>query len=169
MEKSVGQKKVMVIIPYMKAVSETVECMLRRYGIAIVVRPHKTLHQLLAHPKDNRSLQKSGVVYSIPCKDYPMVYIAETGRRFEMRERAHKKDVKQLEGVKYTRRRRKESLMNIHQSVLTDHVASKNYTIDCEGVRLKAKEPDWKNLNEIGNELHVLLLCPFMIMKGVFF
>ena len=27
---------------------------------------------------------------------------------------------------------------------LTDHVASINHTIDWEGVRLPAKEPDWK-------------------------
>ena len=52
-----------------------------------------------------------------------------------MREKEHKKDVKQLEGVKYTRARRK-SLTEIHQSALTDHVMSKNHTIDWEGVSL---------------------------------
>ena len=72
------------------------------------------------------------------------IYIEETGRRFEMREKEHKKDVKQLEEVKYSRARRKESLTEIHQSALTDHVVSKNHTIDWEGVRLPAKEPDWK-------------------------
>ena len=46
--------------------------------------------------------------------------------------------------MKYTRARRKESLMEIHQSVLMDYVTSKNHTIDCEGVRLLAKEPEWK-------------------------
>ena len=34
--------------------------------------------------------------------------------------------------------------MEIYQSVLTDHIASKNHMIDWEGVRLPAKEPDWK-------------------------
>ena len=52
--------------------------------------------------------------------------------------------MKQLEGVKYTRARRKESLTEIHQSALTDHVACKNHIIDWEGMRLLAKEPDWK-------------------------
>ena len=61
-----------------------------------------------------------------------------------MRQNEHKKDLKQLEGVKYTRARRKESLTEIHQSALTDHVMSKNHTINWEGVRLLAKEPDWK-------------------------
>ena len=54
-EKRDGQKKIMVTIPYMMGVSEAVECILRRHGIAIVVRPYKTLCQLLVHPKDNRT------------------------------------------------------------------------------------------------------------------
>ena len=73
-----------------------------------------------------------------------MVYIGETGRRVEVRQKEHKKDLKQLEGVKYTRGKRKESLTEIHQSALMDDVASKNHTINREGVRLPAKEPDWK-------------------------
>ena len=34
--------------------------------------------------------------------------------------------------------------MEIHQLVLTENVMSKNHTIDWEGVRCLAKEPDWK-------------------------
>ena len=51
--------------------------------------------------------------------------------------------MEQLEGVKYTRASRKESLME-NQLALTDCVISKNHTISTEGVRLPAKEPDWK-------------------------
>ena len=69
-----------------------------------------------------------------------MVYIGETSRRFEMRQKKHK-DLKQLEGVKYSRERRKDSLTEIHQSVLTSHVMSKNHMIDWQGMRLPAKEP----------------------------
>ena len=43
--------------------------------------------------------------------------------------------------VKYTRARSKECLT---ERALTDHIASKNHTIDWEGVRLLAREPDWK-------------------------
>ena len=65
----------MVTIPYMKGVSEAVARTLRRHGIATAVRPHKILRQLLVNPKDKRSVQESAVVvYSIPCKDCPMVY-----------------------------------------------------------------------------------------------
>ena len=50
----------------------------------------------------------------------PTVYIGEMGKRFEVKQKEHKKDLKQLEVVKYTRARRKESLTEIHQSALTD-------------------------------------------------
>ena len=76
-EKSDGQKrKIMVNIPYMRRVSEAVECTLRRHGIATAVRPYKTLCHLLVHPKDKRSVHESaGAVCYIPCRDCPMVYI----------------------------------------------------------------------------------------------
>ena len=64
------------------------------------------MRQLLVHPKDKRSAQDAaGVVYSIPCKDCPKVYIGETGRKYGVKEKKHMKDVKQLEGVNYTRAR----------------------------------------------------------------
>ena len=60
----------------------------------------------MVHPKDKRSAQDAaGVVYSIPCKDCPKVYIGETGRKYGVKEKKHMKDVKQLEGVNYTRAR----------------------------------------------------------------
>ena len=59
-----------------------------------------------------------------------------------MKQKEHKKDLKQLEGVKYTRTRRQGSLTESHWSALMDHVASKNHTINCDGMRLTAKEPD---------------------------
>ena len=92
----------MVTIPYMRRVSGAVEQTLRRHEIPTAVRTCKTIRQCLVDPKDNKTDQESaGVVYSIPCKYCPMVYIGEMGRRFEVRHKGHKNDVKQLEGVKY--------------------------------------------------------------------
>ena len=69
------QSKVMVTIPYVRGVSEALQRTFSRHGVATSMKPHKTLKQLLVHPKDKRSSQDSaGVVYSIPCKDYRMVY-----------------------------------------------------------------------------------------------
>ena len=59
------------------------------------------------------------------------MYMGETGRRFETSQKENKKDMKQL-GVKYTRARRKESLV-----ALTDHVASKNIIIVLMNISLR--------------------------------
>ena len=44
--------------------------------------------------------------------------------------------------------------MEIHQSALMDHCASKNNMIDWEGVRLLAKETDWnkRGVKEVGDK-----------------
>ena len=95
--------------------SETSQRTFRRYGVATSVKPYKTWRQLLVHPKDKRSAQDlARVVYSIPCKDCPKVYIGETGKRYGVREKEHMKDVKQLEGVNYTRTKKRESLTEHH-------------------------------------------------------
>ena len=77
-----------------------------------------------------------------------------------MRPKEHKKDLKQLEGVTYTRARRKESLTEIHKSTLMDHVVSKNHTIDREGVRLPAKELYLLGDNTSITNKEVLVLSP---------
>ena len=85
----------------------------------------------------------AGVVYSIPCKDCLKVYIRETERRFGVRETKHRKDMEQLEGVKFTQARKKESLLEIHQSAFMDHASRENYTIDCDNTTLPRNEADW--------------------------
>ena len=68
----------------------------------------------MVHPKDKRSAQDlARVVYSIPCKDCPKVYIGETGKRYGVREKEHMKDVKQLDGPR-TRTKKRESLTEHH-------------------------------------------------------
>ena len=58
-----------------------------------------------------------------------------------MREQEHKKDMKQLEGQSNTRARKRQSETVLHQSYLTNHAG---HTIDWEGARLSAKEPNYK-------------------------
>ena len=60
-----------------------------------------------------------------------------------MREKEHMKDLKQLEGVNYIRAKKRESQTEHHQSELTEHAAVCNHAMDCEGVKLPAKESHW--------------------------
>ena len=48
-----------------------------------------------------------------------------------------------MEGVKFTRSRKKDSMSEQHSSAITDHVASMNHTVDWEKTKLPAKESDW--------------------------
>ena len=71
----------MVAILFVKSISGAVQCTLRSQGIAITLRPHKMLTQLLVYPKEkSEGKDTAGVVYSIPCKDCPMVYIGGNGK-----------------------------------------------------------------------------------------
>ena len=65
-------------------------------------------------------------------------------------EKEHKRDVKTLEEKKYTRSRKKDSLMELHPLAITDHVVKKNHTIDWEGVKFPARDTDWiaRRVNE---------------------
>ena len=109
-EKSDGEKKVMVTIQFVKCISGIVQHTRRRHGIATAVKQYKTLRQLLMHPKDKRDVKDMTLVaYYIRCQDCPMVYIGERGMRFGVREKVYRKDVEELEGVKFTWVRKRES------------------------------------------------------------
>ena len=86
------------------------------------MKPHMTLQRILVHPKDKRTPQNSGAVYQVSCKDCQHVYTGVMERSYGVREKVHKSNVKKLEEKKYTRSRKKDSLMEVHPSAITDHV-----------------------------------------------
>ena len=109
---------------------------LRRHGVATSMKLHKTFEAALGAPQGQ--MVSLGLVYSIPCKHFPKVYICETGmwnwyvklvcetdmwNWYGVREKEHMKDVKQLEVVNYTRAKKRELQTEHHQSALTDCVA----------------------------------------------
>ena len=50
-------------------------------GIRTTFHPTNTLHQLLVHPKEQvTKLDRSSLMYHIPCKNCPPAYIGQTGR-----------------------------------------------------------------------------------------
>ena len=109
------------------------------------MKPHLTLKRMLVHPEDKRTPHDTaGVVYQISCMDCPKVYTGETGRRYSITKKEHRKDVDSVGKKKFTRARRKESVAEYHPSALTDHVAQSNHTITWEGVNLPMSESHWK-------------------------
>ena len=82
-------------IPYVKGVSERIERMCKPLGVKTVTSSRSTLRSSLVKVKQPRSdRKKKGVVYEVPCKDCPSVYIGETGRTLEKRISEHKTAVK---------------------------------------------------------------------------
>ena len=64
-------------------------------NVRVLFRPHTTLKQLLVKVKDpTPHMQRSNVVYRIPCRDCPQVYIGQTSRLLKTRINEHKAAVK---------------------------------------------------------------------------
>ncbi|MDA8010421.1 MAG: reverse transcriptase domain-containing protein, partial [Alphaproteobacteria bacterium] len=81
--------------PYIRGLSEKIEKVCAPLGVKPVFRPKKTLKKELMQVKNRTPEQKqTGVVYEIPCKDCPEVYVGETKRTLKVRLSEHKQAVK---------------------------------------------------------------------------
>ena len=133
----------MVILPYVKGLSEKVERILKKRNISAAFKPHKTLRNILVHPKD-KNKPKEGV-YTIDCKNCPKKYVGETKRLLEQRVKEHKKEVDVLADTqKFTRETRKTSITEFSKSAITDHARQLNHVIDWDSAKIVAREADWK-------------------------
>jgi hypothetical protein len=132
----------MVVIPYIKGLSERMARTLRDHNISTAFKPYKTLRNILVHPKDKiKPKEICGCVYKIGCRNCDSVYIGETGRKLGTRVAEHQKDVEEHtnSGVR-TRATRLSSASDLHKSAITDHMANMNHI------------PDWDNAKPISRE-----------------
>ena len=81
-------------LPYVKGVSERIEKMCRPLGVKTWMKTADTLRSQLVKVKQAMPSSKKGVIYEIPCKNCPCVYIGETGRTLEKCLSKHKAAVK---------------------------------------------------------------------------
>ena len=80
---------------YIKGLSEKIAKVCAPLGVKPVFRPKKTLKRELMQVKNRTPEQKqTGVVYEIPCKDCPEVYVGETKRTLKVRLSEHRQAVK---------------------------------------------------------------------------
>ncbi len=126
-EKSKG----MIVLPYVKGVTEQLKRVFSKHKIATSIKPYQTLRNILVHPKDKIETEnKTGVVYKVVCKNCPRVYIGETGRKLGTRTKEHRTEVNELPSMSQTRAARKESTSTRHRSAICDHVHQNNHVID---------------------------------------
>ena len=81
--------------PYIKELSEKIAKVCVPLEVKPVFRPKQTLKRELMQVKNKTPEQKqTGVVYEIPCKDCPEVYVGETKRTLKVRLSEHRQAVK---------------------------------------------------------------------------
>ena len=84
--------KVVVTLPYIRYLSESIRRILTPLGICTCFRPHQTLRRTLVHLKDRvEPDHRAGVVYKIPCRSCTKVYIGQTGCTLEHRLKVHRR------------------------------------------------------------------------------
>ena len=79
-----------VVVPYVQSVSEAVSRILRPLNIRTCFRPDRSLHDILTQAEDAIDAEKkAGMVYRIPCKDCPVMYVGQTGQSLSKRAQEH--------------------------------------------------------------------------------
>ena len=70
------KNKGIVVLPYMKGVTEQLKRVFAKHRIATSAKPYHTIRNVLVHPKDKIETQdQTGVVYKIGCSNCSRVYI----------------------------------------------------------------------------------------------
>ena len=89
-----GNHKGMVVVPYVKGLSEAFARILKSHGIATAKHPHRTLWNFLVHPKDKvKDEEKTELIYRVPCNNCSSSHVEVTGRKYGLRIEEHKKEV----------------------------------------------------------------------------
>jgi hypothetical protein len=82
-------------LPYIEGVSESVARQLRKHNINIAHKPTATIRNLLVKPKDKLStMDKTKVIYKIPCHSCEKAYCGQTGKKLASRLHEHSLAVK---------------------------------------------------------------------------
>ena len=107
---------------------EPLKRILQEFNIRTVMRPHQTLKQRLVHPKDAiPDMEKSGVIYCIPCAECPATYVGETKRKLCKRMDEHKRALR---------------MADFNVSVVAEHAWSAGHGVDWNGVTILDQHKD---------------------------
>ena len=106
----------LVVLPYVQGVFESIRRILLPLQVRVCFKPVRTLKQLLSKPKDHiPDLQKSSVVYKIPCAECPASYVSQTGQRLDLHLEEHKKAVR---------------IADFNSSALAEHAWTNAHSVD---------------------------------------
>ena len=88
-----NNQKPHIVVPYYKGLSESLKKVCSTHGVQVYFKAGNTIKNLLVVPKDQDSIQKSGVIYRYKCDrvECDKEYIGESSRAFGERFREHQK------------------------------------------------------------------------------
>jgi hypothetical protein len=79
-----------ISLPYIKNISEAAGRILKPFGLNVAHKPSRTIGLTLSNIKDEiQPLDRSGVIYSIPCVNCDKSYVGETGKKLNSRLHEH--------------------------------------------------------------------------------
>jgi len=131
-----GNHKGMVVVPYVKGLSEAFARILKSHGIATANCPHRTLRNFVVHPKDKvRDEEKTALIYHVSCKN------CWRDRQEVRSEDQGTQERSVLFHSWYTAQasRARESSVT-HKSAITDHAVEENHVIDWDKAKLVDRE-----------------------------
>ena len=117
-------QRIVVTIPYIRGVSESIRRVLGAVDIRTQFRPLTTLRNMLVQVKDPVPQgMKSGVVYQVGYQDCPATYVWQTARALSQRLKEHK-----------------SALTNGHpeKSAIAEHAMDTGHTIDWDNAQIMA-------------------------------
>ena len=120
-------KKIPVVIPYIKGFSEQIRRVLGNNGIPTYFKPTNTLRQLLVKHKDPVDKEKVGPVFKIKCEEASQAtYVGETERSLNARFSEH--------------RRPSSTTSEVAKHIHTDQP---EHTVELDNTEILTTEPRW--------------------------
>ena len=135
------QIKGMVVLPYVKGVTERIQRTMRKHNIETPVKPHITIRRLVVHPKDKlEDNHKCGVIYRVNCLSCQQIYLGETGRKLETRIKEHEDETTQVTSKPKTRSTSVSEDTTKFKSAIPEHIRSQNHLMDFENIEIVDRE-----------------------------
>ncbi|KAK5650479.1 hypothetical protein RI129_001509 [Pyrocoelia pectoralis] len=92
--KTVDEPKKLVVLPYIKGVTDTIGNKFPKNQFRVVYKPINSLRQFLRNAKDQIPGESQGI-YEVPCDGCIRSYIGQTNRRLNVRAQEHQLAIKQ--------------------------------------------------------------------------
>ena len=117
-------------IPYVPGLEQDFERLARRLDVRLRYTRGRTLGNLISKAKLDKveDLERGGVVYGQKCGECDKMYVGETARRANEREKEHERDLRQVN----------------MRSAISERCHTSNHQPDFDSFRVLDVEKDWR-------------------------